>query len=124
MDLATNKIHLKCRFHPEKLIRQPLLARAILSIATVVVNFQKLRRKKTGISLKNMEKSMSIAVLESFGAYHPHHQVLKKLGCSPCERDVFGKIAGLIAKTGKAFICLGEFATDLGYPNCRAVLRL
>jgi hypothetical protein len=63
---------------------------------------------------------MTAAVLATYGTYHPHHQKLKQLGCTPCERDVFGKIAGLIHRLDRAFVHLKEFAEELGY--CRETI--
>lgn len=70
---------------------------------------------------------MHNAILATYGTYHPHHQRLKQLGCSPCERDVFGKIAGLIHRLDRAFVHLREFAEELGYAResiSRALTRL
>ncbi len=67
---------------------------------------------------------MNSVSLEVFGHYNPHHENLKKLGLTPCERDVFGKIAGLSKSVKEVFICLKEFAENLGYAKesiCRAV---
>ena len=70
---------------------------------------------------------MTIAALATYGTYTPHHSKLRKLGHSPSECDVFGKIANLISNLGEAFVSLGSFSNDLGYSRetiCRAVTSL
>ena len=67
---------------------------------------------------------MNSVSLEVFGHYNPHHENLKKLGLTACERDVFGKIAGLSRSVKEVFVHLKEFAENLGYAKesiCRAV---
>lgn len=58
---------------------------------------------------------MNSVSLEVFGHYNPHHENLKKLGLTACERDVFGKIAGLSRSVKEVFVHLKEFAENLFY---------
>lgn len=61
------------------------------------------------------------------GHHIPFHPRLKEMGLRTSDQLVFGKIANLIANTGKAFICLEAFSTDFGYAKgtiSRALKRL
>lgn len=70
---------------------------------------------------------MSVGILESYGTFNPHHPILRKLGCNPCERDVFAKVTNLIKNCGQAYVCLSEYSKELGYAKgsiSRAIGRL
>jgi predicted transcriptional regulator len=70
---------------------------------------------------------MNTANTAHLGHYIPFHPKLKELGLRTSDQLVFGKIANLIANTGKAFICLEAFSQDFGYAKgtiSRALKRL
>lgn len=70
---------------------------------------------------------MSAINTAHFGHHIPFHPKLKEMGLRTSDQLVFGKIANLIANTGKAFICLEAFSTDFGYAKgtiSRALKRL
>src|SRR5580658_3893648 len=70
---------------------------------------------------------MTNASLATLGTYNPNFTILKRMGFSPCERDVFSKIVGLALNAKEVYISLKAFSDDLGYRRetiCRSAKRL